>query len=75
MKPPPHVAHRPSWECRNCGDPWPCQPARAELLAEHVDFPTVLRYYMVAMMAEASRELPEGEFDGELYARFLGWTP
>ena len=29
-----HVAKRPSWDCRLCAKPWPCDPAREALAIE-----------------------------------------
>src|SRR4051794_13841654 len=39
-----HSAERPSWDCRACGRPWPCDPAREHLQSEMDG--TVLAVYM-----------------------------
>jgi hypothetical protein len=66
-----HVATRPSWDCRACGKPWPCDPARENLLAEmgRVN----LSVYMWANLEEAIRDLPKGP-PSEMFERFIRWT-
>jgi hypothetical protein len=32
-----HIADRPSFDCRACGEPWPCVPAQENLLREHAE--------------------------------------
>ncbi|GIE77546.1 hypothetical protein Aph02nite_34960 [Actinoplanes philippinensis] len=66
-----HVCERPSWECRACGDPWPCAPARASLSdgADRV----MLTMYMWGHLDRAMTELPPGP-PTELFDRFLRWT-
>ena len=68
-----HNADRPAWECWSCGKAWPCESARAALLAEFEKFPTVLRIYLVAQMTDAAREIPAIQ-PPELYDRFLAWS-
>jgi hypothetical protein len=66
-----HVCERPSWECRACGDPWPCKPARVSLSdgADRV----MLTMYMWGHLDRAMTELPPGP-PAELFDRFLRWT-
>jgi hypothetical protein len=45
-----HCPDRPSWGCRACGEPWPCERARKNL----ADDPTVV-VYMSLQLALASR--------------------
>ncbi|MBG0560162.1 hypothetical protein [Actinoplanes aureus] len=66
-----HVPDRPSWRCRACGDPWPCDPARERLAAElsRVD----LAVLMWDHLEEAARDMPKAPAS-ELFDRFLRWT-
>jgi hypothetical protein len=66
-----HVCERPSWECRACGDPWPCRTARVSLSdgADRV----MLTMYMWSHLDLALTELPPGP-PAELFDRFLRWT-
>jgi hypothetical protein len=66
-----HTAGRPSWDCRACGKPWPCDPARESLLSE-MDRSS-LAIYMWANLEEAVGNLPGGP-PGELFDRFIHWT-
>ncbi|MFV2108274.1 flavin reductase [Micromonospora sp. LOL_015] len=66
-----HVAWRPSWRCRACRRPWPCEPARAELLAS---FDRIGRcMYVAELAAEAARDLPDLT-PAQTYARFIAWA-
>ncbi|GIE33133.1 hypothetical protein Ait01nite_061780 [Actinoplanes italicus] len=66
-----HVCERPSWQCRACGEPWPCPPARTSLAggADRV----MLTMYMWGHLDRAMTELPPGP-PAELFDRFLRWT-
>lgn len=66
-----HVAARPSWDCRACERPWPCDPAREQLAAELGS--TELAVYAAANLGEAVADLPATP-PAELYDRFLAWT-
>lgn len=66
-----HGAERPSWDCRSCGKPWPCDPAR-EHLAGEMDR-VQLAILMWANMDEAIPDLPAHP-PSELFDRFIGWT-
>lgn len=69
-----HIAVRPSWECRRCGDPWPCTNAKAALLVEFRLFPSVLAIYMSAQMDDASRDfVTHGDQPTDFYERFMSW--
>ncbi|MEU4237918.1 hypothetical protein [Actinoplanes sp. NPDC026619] len=66
-----HVQERPSWNCRACGKPWPCDPAREELATE---MPLIeIRKLMWTRLEEAALEIPPGPVV-ELFERFLHWT-
>ena len=66
-----HLADRPSWDCRRCGRPWPCDPARESLKGEmnRVE----LAIYMWAHLDDACGDLPKGP-PSELFHRFIKWT-
>ncbi|MET8152649.1 hypothetical protein ACIBSW_30030 [Actinoplanes sp. NPDC049668] len=66
-----HVEERPGWDCRACGEPWPCEPARKDLAAELS--PTSLRIHMWIRLEPAALDLPSGTAR-ELFDRFLRWT-
>ncbi|MGX6607241.1 hypothetical protein ACWKSP_34720 [Micromonosporaceae bacterium Da 78-11] len=71
-----HLNNRPGWDCRACGQPWPCANAKADLLIEFRKFPSVLRIYMSAQMYDALNDLTSrGEpVPPDLYERFLAWA-
>jgi hypothetical protein len=66
-----HIEARPSWDCRACGKPWPCDPTRDALAAELQ--PTSLRIHMWLRLEVAAEDLPETPA-GEMFDRFLHWT-
>ncbi|MFY1650415.1 hypothetical protein ACN27J_05920 [Solwaraspora sp. WMMB762] len=66
-----HVAARPSWRCRVCRAPWPCQPAKAQLVAAYDRIGLCL--YVAERSAAAALDLP-GLTPAAAYARFLGWA-
>ncbi|MEU4623394.1 hypothetical protein AB0G04_25910 [Actinoplanes sp. NPDC023801] len=66
-----HVPHRSSWDCLACAEPWPCDPAREELMTE---MDTVrLATYMWEQLEEAVRGLPPTPAV-ETFERFIKWT-
>jgi hypothetical protein len=66
-----HIAARPSWNCRNCAMPWPCQTAKKDLVTEFRDFPSMLVINLYGLMGEAAGDL---QTSAGLQARFLGWV-
>ncbi len=52
-----HLPRRPSWECRACGEPWPCQPACTILDAQYRDAPGSRHTYLTDMAAVAAFDL------------------
>ncbi|GAA2703966.1 MULTISPECIES: hypothetical protein [Actinoplanes] len=66
-----HLPARPSWDCRVCGRPWPCEPAQVVLARGHgrVDLALVMWDYL----EEAARDMPQTPAP-ELFNRFLRWT-
>jgi hypothetical protein len=76
---PPRIEHlwvRPSWDCRICGQTWPCATAKESLIGEYQRFPTVLTIYLFGQMATAFDDLmSHGESPPpDLYERFLSWA-
>lgn len=70
-----HLGSRPQWNCRVCDRAWPCDNAKARLLAEYRSFPSLLKIYLSAQMYEALDDLTaNGESLPNLYERFLAWT-
>ncbi len=67
-----HLPVRRTWSCDGCGAPWPCRPAREELLAEYHDATAALAMYMTCAYLECVVDLPDRPA-GELYGRFFGW--
>lgn len=66
-----HTAQRPSWDCRACDKPWPCDPAREALAAEKER--VSLSVYMWMQLEDAARDLPN-EPASALFERFIHWT-
>ncbi|GGN15074.1 hypothetical protein FHR83_004693 [Actinoplanes campanulatus] len=71
----PRTGHDPArkidWDCLACGRPWPCDPAREDLLTTHDA--VQLRIAMWDALEEAARILPHTPA-AELFERFLHWT-
>lgn len=68
---PEHVPTRPSWDCRSCDRPWPCDPAREHLATTHTR--TWVAVYAASQMGDAILDLPTAT-PAELYERFIRWT-
>jgi hypothetical protein len=68
-----HTAEHPSWDCRACGQPWPCGSARERLLVEFRGWPSALTIYLDAQPAAAYDDIP-GITPEQLHERFLAWT-
>ena len=66
-----HMAERPSWDCLQCGKPWPCDAAREQMTGEMDS--TQLRIFMWLTLEQAAAQLP-GLPVSEAYDRFLAWT-
>jgi len=70
-----HDAGRPSWDCRVCGQPWPCANAKVDLVEEYEQSRTMLILFMAACLAEAIDDLSAGGASpADLYDRFLNWV-
>ncbi|MBB4749268.1 putative metal-binding protein [Actinoplanes lobatus] len=70
-----HLPERPAWLCRRCGEPWPCPPAKTDLLHEYRDFRSLLMIYLAAQHWQASEDLTaRSEIPANLHTRFLSWA-
>jgi hypothetical protein len=73
-----HVAGRPHWRCRACGAPYPCGPARLDLLAEYAHDRIALALYLAGVMHEAMDDTWRVGYRPDIltmHQRFLGWIP
>lgn len=68
---PEHRPMQPSWICASCAEPWPCKPARTQLLAETASR-TELAITMWAYLDDYVRDHARAVEDA--FSRFLGWT-
>ena len=66
-----HIPDRPSWHCRSCGDPWPCESARHHLAARMDK--AALATHMWAQLDNAFDDQPSGP-PAEMFDRFIRWT-
>ncbi|GIE35876.1 hypothetical protein Ait01nite_089210 [Actinoplanes italicus] len=64
---PWHIPDMATYDCRRCGEPWPCEDARLDLI--ELWAPAELDLRMTAEMRLAAPVLP----DVPLEPRFLGW--
>lgn len=72
-----HIPLRPGWLCEvpTCRKPWPCPPARAEILAavvSGVTDRTGQSVYLSGQMIQAVSELDADDLP-DPHGRFLGW--
>jgi hypothetical protein len=67
-----HEPARPSWECRSCGQRWPC-PAAQHSLARCLAG-RALAVVMAQWMQQAAGDLGGDYAPGALFDRFLLWT-
>jgi hypothetical protein len=68
-----HRPDRTSWDCRKCGAPFPCAPARQALREELGSIP--LAMFMWAALRSVVDDLGDGAPPAEdLFDRFIGWT-
>jgi hypothetical protein len=66
-----HQPAQPSWDCKACDEPWPCDPARERLTLLYSR--TNLAIVMVDRLLEAARDVPTMQ-PAEAFDRFLAWT-
>lgn len=69
-----HTHTRPLFLCRECGAPWPCQPARLALLVRYRGDPQGLRDCLSGRLMIAIADQPRIDTVA-LTTRFLGWIP
>lgn len=67
-----HIEARPTWDCRACGEPWPCPDAQTELKAQMS--PTSVRIHMWLRLEVAAEDMPTATAL-DMFDRFLRWTP
>ncbi|WP_431728562.1 hypothetical protein [Verrucosispora sp. TAA-831] len=68
-----HIPVRPSWDCTACGEPWPCETARARLLAAYGPDVTNLSQYLGGHYHDALEDMPADAARG-LHMRIIGWV-
>lgn len=68
-----HLADRPSWDCAACGRPWPCEPARERLTADHQHDQVALAMLLWIYFEAYVMEVGQGPAT-EAYQRFIGWS-
>jgi hypothetical protein len=71
-----HQGKRPDWDCRVCGEPWPCAVAKVELAEQYRRFPHGLSIVVESFLIEAIDDWAAGSggTPPDLYERFLGWA-
>jgi hypothetical protein len=70
-----HQGNRPDWDCRVCGEPWPCAVAKVELAEQYRRFPHGLSVVVGSFLIEAIDDWAAGTgTPPDLYERFLGWA-
>lgn len=58
-----------------CREPWPCAPAKVELLEEYGAERTSLLIYLSLQMIDAIDDMAaNGRAPADLYLRFVGWV-
>lgn len=66
-----HPAQPGSWDCRACGEPWPCPSAKEQMLGE---MPSLqLATYAWSCFDHAAGDLIAMTVP-QMYERFIGWT-
>lgn len=66
-----HAPERPSWRCRGCGTPWPCAPAKADLIATTDLVGRVI--YMGLHVGDLMSDQPTLDSEA-VFDRLLGWA-
>lgn len=71
-----HQPQRPSWDCRACGESWPCATAKTELAEQYQRFFEGLSLYLGSCLIDAIDDWAagSGRLPSDLYERFLGWS-
>ncbi len=69
----PHTPDRVSFICQYRDEPWPCEPAKEDLVRRYGAGSPSLGMYLAAQLNDAAEVLPLGSSEA-LYLRFLGWA-
>jgi hypothetical protein len=71
-----HQGERPSWNCKVCGESWPCAVAKVELAEQYGTFPQGLAVLLRSYLIEAIDDwaAATGGPPADLYERFVGWA-
>ncbi|MFY1689209.1 flavin reductase [Plantactinospora sp. WMMB782] len=69
-----HLPEHPSYRCRDCGNPWPCAPARLALLVGFRGDRIGLLVYLAGHLARALEELPDTH-PALIAGQILHWVP
>ncbi|GGN99264.1 hypothetical protein GCM10010112_92920 [Actinoplanes lobatus] len=71
-----HRAVRPSWDCEDCAEPWPCPERKARLLSERPFDRLALLLFLSGFLTEAIDDFARHGVGTvpDLYNRFLGWA-
>jgi hypothetical protein len=69
-----HTADRSSWDCRVCGEPWPCAPAKVSLGEDFRGCRSTLLIFLVSTFYEAVDSYAGREAPSDLYGRFVIWA-
>ena len=72
-EPPGHTFLRPAWLCRDCGEPWPCDPAQERLLEDYRGDRTGLLLYLGSCWEWAESD-GVAYFTADTYGRFISWA-
>ncbi len=70
-----HLPRRPGWDWVICREPWPCAPARVDLLEEYGVDRTGLVLYLSLQMIDAIDDMATGgKAPSDLHRRFIDWA-
>ncbi|MEV4283656.1 hypothetical protein [Actinoplanes xinjiangensis] len=69
-----HAADRSSWDCRVCGQPWPCAPAKVTLKEDFREQRSSLLVFLVSTFYEAVDSYAGRGAPADLYGRFVIWA-
>lgn len=72
-----HLPQRPTWDCLACEQPWPCDPAREQLVTEFQHMRYSLTAYMAGQYGRALEDLRQSlaaDIPPDLHERFFAWT-
>ena len=74
-RPGEHLPDRPFWDCRKCGQTWPYDNAKTDLLVEYLANPSALQIYLALLKWEGFDDYAAfGSLPADLADRFSGWA-